>query len=158
MITFAVLNSFFMLTILSDEHFMKMAYKEAIYAYENDEVPVGAIIVCNNQIIAKAHNQTQLLNDVTAHAEILAITSASSYLNQKYLLDCTLYVTLEPCVMCAGALYWSQISKVVFAAPDDKRGFMRYGKELLHPSTKLEYGIMINECSELISKFFKEKR
>jgi tRNA(adenine34) deaminase len=157
-LTFAVLNSFFMLSILSDEHYMKMALNEAQKAFDSDEVPVGAIIVCQNQIIAKAHNQTQLLNDVTAHAEILAITSASSYLNQKYLTDCTLYVTLEPCIMCAGALFWSQISRVVFAAPDDKRGFMRYGKELLHPETKLEFGIMMDECGEIIRRFFKEKR
>jgi tRNA(adenine34) deaminase len=135
-----------------------MALREAELAFENNEVPVGALIVCKNQIIAKAHNQTQLLNDVTAHAEILAITSASSYLNQKYLTDCTMYITLEPCVMCAGALYWSQISRVVFAAPDDKRGFMQYGKELLHPNTKLEYGIMMHECSTLLSNFFKNKR
>lgn len=147
-----------MLSILSDEHFMKMALKEAEKAFEQDEVPIGAVIVCKNQIIAKAHNQTQLLKDVTAHAEIIAITSAEQYLNQKYLKDCTLYVTLEPCVMCAGALYWSQISKVVFATPDDKRGFMRYGKELLHPTTKLEYGIMLEESSLMLSNFFKTKR
>ncbi|MFM2393252.1 MAG: hypothetical protein RLZZ546_1234 [Bacteroidota bacterium] len=147
-----------MLEIYNDEFFMRQAILEAEFAFEKDEVPVGAVIVCKNKIIAKAHNQTQMLNDVTAHAEILAITSASSYLNHKYLKDCTLFVTLEPCVMCAGALYWSQIDRVVFGAPDDKKGFMRYGKELLHPETKLEFGIMMNECSALLTDFFKNKR
>lgn len=147
-----------MLTIYSDEHFMKMAYKEAEMAFEANEVPVGAIVVCKGQIIARAHNQTQLLQDVTAHAEIIAITSAAAFLNSKYLHDCTLYVTLEPCIMCAGALYWAQLSRVVFAAPDDKRGFMRYGKELLHPSTKLEYGIMMDDCTNLMKRFFATKR
>lgn len=147
-----------MLSVYSDDHFMKQAYNEAKYAYDEGEIPVGAVIVCKNQIISRAHNQTQLLHDVTAHAEILAITSASAFLNSKYLSECTIYITLEPCVMCAGALFWSQIGRVVFAAPDDKRGFMRYGKELLHPKTKLEFGIMMDECSELISSFFKEKR
>ncbi|MBK8698634.1 MAG: nucleoside deaminase [Saprospiraceae bacterium] len=147
-----------MIEVFTDEYFMKQAYLEAIYAAENDEVPVGAVIVIGNRVIARAHNQSEMLQDVTAHAEILAITAAASFLNHKYLNDCTLYVTLEPCVMCAGALYWSQIGRVVFGAPDDKRGFMRYGKELLHPATKLEYGIMMDECSELISSFFRKKR
>lgn len=137
---------------------MKQALKEAEKAFEQGEVPVGAVVVCNNQIIAKAHNQTQLLNDVTAHAEIVAITAACNYLNSKYLPDCTLYVTLEPCAMCAGALYWSKISGVVFGAQDDKNGFLKFGKEILHPKTKLEFGVMNEECASLMTRFFKERR
>ncbi len=147
-----------MLSIHSDAHFMKQAIAEAQKAYEDGEVPVGAVVVNNNKIISRGHNQTELLTDVTAHAEILALTSASAYLNSKYLQGCTLFVTLEPCVMCAGALYWSQISRVVFGAADDKRGFMRYGKELLHPKTKLEFGILHDDCAQLMTAFFKEKR
>lgn len=147
-----------MLTVFSDEYFMNQAIKEAEKALEAGEVPVGAVIVCRNQIIARAHNQTQLLNDVTAHAEIMAITTASSYLGGKYLNDCTMFVTLEPCIMCAGALYWSQIDRVVYGASDEKRGFMRYGKELLHPTTKLEYGIKHDECGDIIKSFFAAKR
>lgn len=147
-----------MLTVHGDDYFMKQALAEAQKAAEAGEVPVGAVMVCNKQIIARAHNQTQLLNDVTAHAEMLAITAAATYLGSKYLTDCTLYVTLEPCPMCAGALYWSQLSKVVYGASDDTRGFMRYGKELLHPKTKLEYGILHNECAHLMKSFFHEKR
>ncbi len=149
---------FRMLTVFSDEFFMNQAIKEAEKALEAGEVPVGAVIVCRNQIIARAHNQTQLLTDVTAHAEIMAITTASSYLGGKYLNDCTMFVTLEPCIMCAGALYWSQIDRVVYGASDEKRGFMRYGKELLHPTTKLEYGIKHDECGEIIKSFFAAKR
>jgi len=137
---------------------MDQALKEAAKAEMAGEVPIGAVIVCKKQIIARAYNQTETLNDVTAHAEILAITSASAFLGGKYLKDCTLYVTLEPCIMCSGALFWSQIDRVVYGAGDEKRGFMRYGKELLHPATKLEYGIRHEECSELIRKFFKNKR
>ncbi len=147
-----------MLSIHSDEYFMKQALKEAEKAYQQDEVPVGAVVVCNKQIIARSHNQTQLLNDVTAHAEIIAITSASNFLGAKYLNDCTLYVTLEPCIMCAGALYWSQIGKVVYGAADEKRGFMKYGKDLLHPKTKLAYGMFSEECEALLKKYFKKKR
>jgi tRNA(adenine34) deaminase len=147
-----------MLSVYTDEFFMLQAIREAEKARDAGEVPVGAVIVVNNQIIARSHNQTQLLNDVTAHAEILAITTASSYLGSKYLKDCTLFVTLEPCVMCAGALYWSQIDRIVYGASDEKRGFMRYGKELLHPSTKLEFGIRHDECASLITDFFKERR
>jgi len=147
-----------MLTIYSDDYYMEQAIKEAQKAREAGEIPVGAVIVCQKQIIARAHNQTQILNDVTAHAEIMAITSASSYLGSKYLKDCTLYVTLEPCIMCAGALYWSQIDRVVYGASDEKRGFMRYGKELLHPGTKLEYGIKNHECATMMTKFFEGKR
>lgn len=147
-----------MLTIHGDEYFMKQALKEARLAFEAGEIPVGAVIVSNNQIISRAHNQTQLLTDVTAHAEILAITAASSYLDSKYLKDCTLYVTLEPCNMCAGALYWSQIGRVVFGAADEKRGFMIQGKHMLHPKTKLEFGVLHSECSALVSDFFNAIR
>lgn len=137
---------------------MKQAYNEAVKAYELDEIPVGAVIVSEGKIIARAHNQTEMLTDVTAHAEILAITAASDYLGSKYLPKCTLYVTLEPCNMCAGAIFWSQIGKVVYGAGDDKRGFMRYGKEMLHPKTKIEYGIMHDACSEIVKKYFAGKR
>ncbi|MCC7467202.1 MAG: nucleoside deaminase [Saprospiraceae bacterium] len=148
-----------MLSVHSDEYFMKQALVEAQKAFEEGEVPVGAVIVCEGRIIARAHNQTEMLTDVTAHAEILALTAASSYLGSKYLQDCTLYVTLEPCVMCAGALAWAQLGRVVYAASDDKRGFMLHGgKTLLHPKTKLEMGIMQEECGQLVSSFFKGKR
>lgn len=147
-----------MLTVHGDAYFMKQALIEAQKAFDKDEVPVGAVIVSNKHIIARAHNQTELLTDVTAHAEMIAITAAADYLGGKYLHDCTLYVTLEPCNMCAGALYWSQISRIVYGAGDDKRGFMNYGKEMLHPKTKVEFGVMHEECSGLISRFFKEKR
>lgn len=147
-----------MFSILSDDHFMKEALKEAYKAESTGDIPVGAVVVSQGRIIARAHNQTELLTDVTAHAEILAITSASSFLQSKYLTDCTLYVTLEPCVMCAGALKWAQLDKVVYGAADDKGGFMRFGKQLLHPKTKLEYGVMEEECSEILKSFFKSKR
>lgn len=146
------------LTVYTDDHFMKKAIQEAELAERNGEVPVGAVIVCNNVVIAKAHNQVEKLNDITAHAEVLAITSAANYLGSKYLDDCTLFVTLEPCVMCAGAIYWSRMGRVVYGASDDKRGFMRYGKELLHPSSKLEYGICHDDCSTLLKEFFKKRR
>lgn len=148
-----------MLSVFSDTHYMKQALLEAEKAYEAGEVPVGAIIVCNHRIIARAHNQTEQLTDVTAHAEILALTAASGYLGSKYLSDCTLFVTLEPCVMCAGALAWAQLGRVVYGASDDKRGFMRYGgKTLLHPKTQLELGILEAECAGLMTDFFKSKR
>ena len=147
-----------MLSTLSDDFFMKHAFTEAQKAYAEGEIPVGAVVVCDNRIIARAHNQTERLNDVTAHAEIIALTAAADYLGSKYLDECTLYVTLEPCVMCAGALAWAQLGRLVFAASDDKRGFMKFGKEILHPKTKLELGIMQDACSELIKRFFKEKR
>ena len=147
-----------MISTFTDEYFMKQAFLEAQKAYEEGEVPVGAVVVSNNRIIARAHNQTERLNDVTAHAEIVALTAAADYLGNKYLEDCTLYVTLEPCVMCAGALAWAQLDRLVFAASDDKRGFMRFGKEVLHPKTKLELGIMQEECGELMKRFFKERR
>lgn len=147
-----------MIKPLSDEYFMKQALIEAQKAFDEDEVPIGAVVVSNNFIIARAHNQTELLTDVTAHAEMLALTSAASTLGSKYLNEATLYVTLEPCMMCSGALFWSQIGKVVFGAADEKRGFMRYGKELLHPKTKLAYGIMEEESKKLLQSFFAKKR
>lgn len=147
-----------MLSIQGDDYFMKQAFKEAQKAYDLDEIPVGAVIVCDNKIIARAHNQTEMLTDVTAHAEILAITSASDHLGSKYLPKCSLYVTLEPCNMCAGAIYWSQIRRVVYGASDDDRGFMRYGREMLHPKTRIEYGVMHDECSNILKKYFAKKR
>ncbi|TAK42593.1 MAG: nucleoside deaminase [Saprospiraceae bacterium] len=147
-----------MLTVFSDNHFMKQALREAEAAYSAGEIPVGAVVVCQNRIIARAHNQTELLNDVTAHAEMLAVTAASNTLGSKYLEECTLYVTLEPCLMCAGALSWAQMGRVVYGASDGKRGFMCYGKELLHPKTKVEFGVMTDECSALLNRFFSEHR
>jgi tRNA(adenine34) deaminase len=147
-----------MLSILSDDYFMKQALAEARRAYELGEVPVGAVVVSDQHIIARGHNTTEQLRDVTAHAEMVALTAASNYLDAKYLTDCTLFVTLEPCVMCAGALAWSQIGRVVFGAGDDKRGFLRFGKEILHPKTTLEYGILEEECQELLTSFFKARR
>lgn len=146
-------------TVFSDEYFMQEAIKEAKKAFAADEVPVGAVIVCNNKIIARAHNLTERLNDVTAHAEMQAITSASNFLNGKYLDGCTLYVTLEPCVMCAGAVAWAQFSKLVFGASDTKRGFnLLSEKKILHPKTEILSGILKEECAQLIKTFFKQKR
>lgn len=147
-----------MFSALSDSHFMRIALQEAQKAAEMGEVPVGAIVVCQHQIIARGHNQTEQLCDVTAHAEIIALTAASQRLGSKYLDECTLYVTLEPCAMCAGALAWAQLGRLVFGAPDEKRGFLKHGKELLHPKTKIEMGIMMDECSAMVSDFFKGKR
>jgi len=144
--------------MFTEEYFMTQAFKEAQKAFDEGEVPVGAVVVCSDLIIAKAHNQTELLNDVTAHAEIIALTAAAEYLGNKYLNDCTLYVTLEPCVMCAGALSWAQLGKLVFGASDSKRGFFRYGKELLHPKTTILQGVMEQQCSTLMQTFFKQKR
>lgn len=147
-----------MLSVYSDEHFMKEAFKEAEKALIEDEVPVGVVIVCENKIIARAHNMTERLNDVTAHAEMLAFTSATDFLGGKYLNECTLYVTLEPCVMCAGASYWAQLKKIVYAASDEKRGFSNHQKNLLHPKTEIIKGILAKEASELLKDFFKNKR
>ena len=148
-----------MLSVFSDEYYMRQALEEAKKADEIGEIPVGAVIVCDNRIVARSHNLTERLSDVTAHAEILAITAAETYLDNKYLSDCTLYVTLEPCVMCAGALAWSQIKKLVYAAPDDQRGFMRYGgKALLHPQTSVEWGILQEESVSLLRTFFRKLR
>lgn len=147
-----------MLTVYDDTYFMRQALAEATKAAELDEVPVGAVIVCGGRIIARAHNTTEQLKDVTAHAEILCITAASDYLGSKYLPECTLYVTLEPCVMCAGALQWAQLGRIVYGAGDEKRGFMRYGKTLLHPSSTVEFGILHEECGQLLKEFFRNKR
>lgn len=141
----------------SDEFFMQQALKEAEKGIKSDEVPVGAVIVAKNQIIARAHNLTELLNDVTAHAEMQAITAAAESLGGKYLVKCTLYVTLEPCVMCAGALNWSQISKIVYGATDERRGAGRYEK-IYHPKTEIIGGILEDECKQLIQEFFRSKR
>lgn len=144
--------------IFSDEYFMSQAINEAKKALEKDEVPIGAIIVFNNKIIARAHNLTETLNDATAHAEMQAYTAASEALGSKYLKDCTMYVTLEPCLMCASAAYWTQISKIVFGSPDPKRGFSTYRVKVLHPKTTITGGILSNECKELLTNFFKSKR
>ena len=144
--------------LFDDNYFMEMAYNQALLALEAGEVPVGAVVVCQNKIIAKAYNQTETLNDVTAHAEILAITAAEQYLGAKYLKDCTLYVTLEPCVMCAGALYWAQMGKLVFGTRDLKKGFMLVQPMVTHPKTLVRRGIMEEECQELLQNFFKNLR
>ncbi len=136
---------------------MKKALFEAEIAFEKGEIPVGALIVVDNKIIARSHNLTELLNDVTAHAEMQAITAAANFLGGKYLINCTLYVTLEPCQMCAGALYWSQISKIVFGATDENRGFQKMGTKL-HPKTTFVSGVLANDCAEIIKRFFLEKR
>lgn len=146
------------LTIHSDEYFMKEALKEAQKAYDADEIPVGAVVVCNKQIIARAHNLTEKLNDATAHAEMQAFTSAENYLGSKYLNECTLYVTLEPCVMCAGAAFWTQIGKIVYGAKDEKRGFTLLDKKILHPKTKVKSGFLETECSDILKEFFRKKR
>ncbi|OQC46594.1 MAG: tRNA-specific adenosine deaminase [Bacteroidetes bacterium ADurb.Bin028] len=145
---------------MNSEHkkYMRIALQEAQKALDKDEVPIGAIVVCAGKIIGRGHNQTEMLNDVTAHAEMLAITAAENYLGAKYLKDCTLYVSLEPCVMCAGALAWSQISNVVYGASDSKRGFLKHGKEILHPKTNIIGGILAEECGDIITGFFVKKR
>jgi tRNA(adenine34) deaminase len=147
-----------MLKVYDDDYFMRQALVEAQKAAERGEIPVGAVVSCGDRIVARGHNQTEQLQDVTAHAEIIAISAAANHLGAKYLPDCTLYVTLEPCVMCAGALAWAQIGRIVYGAGDDKRGFMRYGRELLHPKTKLEYGILHDECAALLRSFFATRR
>lgn len=141
----------------TDEYFMKKALQEAEMAFEKGEIPVGAIIVIDNKVIARGHNLTEMLVDVTAHAEMQAITAAANFLGGKYLVGCTLYVTLEPCQMCAGALYWSQISKIVFGASDEHRGFMAMGTKL-HPKTTVVRGVLANEASDLMKRFFAERR
>ena len=141
-----------------DTYFMKQALQEAQLAAEEGEVPVGAVVVCNNRILARAHNQTERLNDVTAHAEMLAITAATNVLGAKYLTGCTLYVTVEPCVMCAGAIGWAQLAAVVYGAPDAKRGFTRYAPQALHPKTIVRQGVMETECAEAMQHFFQERR
>jgi tRNA(adenine34) deaminase len=153
------LNSYFcqMENPFNDTYFMKKALQEAEMAFEKGEIPVGALIVINNTIIARSHNLTELLHDVTAHAEMQAITAAANFLGGKYLKDCTLYVTLEPCQMCAGALYWSQISKIVYGASDEQRGFVAMGTQL-HPKTEVVSGILAEEAAELMKRFFTERR
>ncbi len=146
------------LSVFSDEHFMREALKEAQKAFDQEEVPVGAVIVSNNRIIARSHNLTETLNDVTAHAEMQAITAAANFLGGKYLEDCKLYVTLEPCIMCAGALFWSQISHVIYGASDEKRGCHTSGKNLFHPKTEVKSGVLAEECATLMKDFFKKKR
>ena len=143
--------------ILSDTYFMQKALQEAQIAFEQGEVPVGAVITIGERIIAKAHNLTEKLTDVTAHAELQAITAASEYLGGKYLMDCTLYVTLEPCVMCAGALYWSQIGRLVYGATDSKRGYHLFGN-LLHPKTQVVQGVLEEPCSQIVKDFFLQRR
>ena len=144
--------------LYTDTYFMKIAMREAQRAFDEGEVPIGAVIVARNQVISKAHNQVEMLNDVTAHAELLAITSASQSYGSKYLTDCTLYVTIEPCVMCAGALRWSQIERVVYGADDEKYGFMKCGKEMLLPSTKLACGVCKDDSIKMMQDFFADKR
>ena len=147
-----------MVQILDDEYFMRQALREAEIAYEEGEVPVGAVVVSNNQIIGRGHNATERLKDVTAHAEIIALTAAANFLNSKYLKNCTLYVTLEPCIMCAGALSWAQLDRLVYSAPDDKKGFVRIGEPILHPKTKIEFGVLMEQSSRLLKAFFNAKR
>jgi len=147
-----------MIEPFSDEYFMKKAFAEALQAFDEGEIPVGAVVVAGGKIIARAHNLTETLNDVTAHAEMQAITAAANLLGGKYLNDCTLYITLEPCTMCAGALGWSQIGKVVYGASDEKRGFKKFAPKVLHPKTEIVGGVFEIECAELLQEFFKQKR
>lgn len=144
--------------LLSDEYFMKSAIKEAQQALDKDEVPIGAVIVCQNQIISRAHNLTETLNDVTAHAEMQAITAAANYIGGKYLTGCTLYVTVEPCPMCAGALYWAQIDKIVYGIRDEKRGYNSISSKLLHPKTNIISGVCETEILQMMKSFFLNKR
>ncbi len=141
----------------TDSYFMKKALQEAETAFEKGEIPVGAVVVVADKIIARSHNLTELLKDVTAHAEMQAITAAANFMGGKYLINCTLYVTLEPCQMCAGALYWSQIAKIVFGARDEQRGFLTMGTKL-HPKTEVVSGVLEKECADLMTGFFKNKR
>ncbi|MHA8066035.1 nucleoside deaminase [Aquirufa sp. ROCK2-A2] len=141
-----------------DSYFMGLALKQAERALEEEEIPVGAVVVCQGKIIAKAYNQTEILTDVTAHAEMIAITSAAQTIGAKYLKDCTLYVTLEPCLMCAGAIYWSQLGRLVFGASEDKRGFQQIGKRILHPKTEILGGVLAAEAESLLKEFFSMRR
>ncbi len=143
---------------MTDEYYMKQALLEAQTACDKGEVPVGAVVVCNHRIIARCHNLTETLNDVTAHAEMQAITAAANHIGGKYLNECTLYVTLEPCPMCAGAIGWSQLGRLVYGADDEKRGYRQFAPSVLHPKTQVESGVCALESAELIKKFFKEKR
>ena len=141
-----------------DTFYMKQALEEARKAFDRGEVPVGAVVVCQGRIIARSHNLTETLNDVTAHAEMQAITAAANDLGGKYLTNCALYVTVEPCVMCAGAIAWSQMGKLVFGAVDEKRGYQRYAPNALHPKTNVQQGVMADECASLMKDFFKKRR
>lgn len=143
---------------MTDEQYMKQALQEAHKAFSEGEVPIGAIIVCRGQVIARGHNLTERLHDVTAHAEMQAITAATEYLGGKYLTDCSLYVTVEPCIMCAGALGWSQIPRIVYGAGDDKRGFRRFAPQALHPRCEVVSGVLEEECATLMKSFFQKKR
>ncbi|KOH44762.1 CMP deaminase [Sunxiuqinia dokdonensis] len=147
-----------MMEPFDDTYFMKKAFQEAQQAYEKGEVPVGAVVVAQNRIIARAHNLTETLTDVTAHAEMQAVTAAANLLGSKYLNECTLYVTLEPCVMCAGALGWSQLGKLVYGASDQKRGFSKFAPKSLHPKTEVVSGVMADDCADLMTAFFQERR
>lgn len=147
-----------MIGVVDDEHFMRLALREAERAFAEDEIPVGAVIVCREQVIARGYNLTERLNDVTAHAEMQAITAAAENLGGKYLHECTLYVTVEPCVMCAGALNWAHIGRIVFGAFDEKAGYRRIGNMLLHPKTQVTGGILEPACADLMKAFFKKKR
>ncbi len=146
------------LSVYSHEHFMRQAFLEAQKAKEQGEIPVGAVVVCKNRIIARACNQTELLNDATAHAEMIALTAASNFLGAKYLNECALYVTLEPCNMCAGALFWTQIGNLHYAVDDPKRGFSKTGIQMLHPKTIIGKGVLENECRQLLEEFFRDLR
>jgi len=146
------------LSVFSDEYFMNEALKEAQKAFDIGEVPVGAVVVCNNRIVARAHNLTETLHDVTAHAEMQAFTAAANYLNSKYLHDCTLYVTVEPCLMCAGGAYWTQIGRIVYGTDDEKRGFSKIKMPVLHPATQLKKGVLAEACSRLMTRFFQQRR
>ena len=146
------------LSLYTHEYFMKEALKEALKGREDGEIPVGAVVVCGKRIIARASNQTEKLNDATAHAEMIALTSAFHHMGAKYLPDCTLYVTLEPCIMCAGACFWAQLDQIVYGASDNRRGFARVSPEILHPKTKIVKGIMATESKQLIDEFFREVR
>lgn len=142
----------------TDEDFMRLALKEASYALEADEIPVGAVVVYNGRVVGRGHNQVELLKDVSAHAEIIALTAAAQKMNSKYLPDCTLYVTLEPCTMCAGALFWYQIGRVVYGAADERRGFSRHSPSPLHPKTTMVAGVLEQECSHMLKLFFQSLR
>lgn len=145
-------------TATDDVRYMKMALAEAERAYAEGEVPVGAVVVCKGRVIARAHNLTETLTDVTAHAEMQAVTSAANFLGGKYLSECVLYVTVEPCVMCAGALGWAQLGRLVYGAADEKRGYRRYAPQALHPKAEVVEGVMAEECAELMKRFFSERR
>jgi len=143
---------------INHEHYMKLALAEAKMAFDQDEIPVGVVVVCKDRIIARGHNLTETLNDVTAHAEMQAITAAASTLGGKYLQNCSFYVTLEPCVMCAGALGWAQVSNLIYGASDDKRGYTKFAPQALHPKTIVVKGVLEDECASLMVDFFKSKR